>query len=161
MARRTGVPYLVGMFQGLVASLLALLLVAAAVPPVSATDAVTVSEDVQAEELAMTGWLNAHLAFEGLLAAGPEFDRAKVVGALRATDDYTAEGMSNAIDWSRQIPMVEIDTPEADYEQECFNGVQVQDGEFVPWSGTEEEPWVCFDLPRDEWVEPELRSFVG
>ena len=120
-----------------------------------------VAEDLQPEELAMTGWLNAHLAFEGLLAAGPDFDRAAVVGALRATDDYTAQGMSNAIDWSRQIPSPSIDTPDVDYEAECFNGVQVVGGEFVQWSGEPDKPWVCFEMPRDEWVEPEFRSYIG
>jgi ABC-type branched-subunit amino acid transport system substrate-binding protein len=117
--------------------------------------------DVASEELAMTGWLNAHLAFTGLLSAGPEFDRATVVGALRATDDYSADGLSAPVDWSRQIEIPTVDTPEIDYEQECFNAVQVQDGEFSRWSGTDEEPWVCFDLPRDEWAEPVTASFAG
>jgi hypothetical protein len=118
-----------------------------------------IDPEVESEELAMTGWLNAHLAFTGLLSAGPEFDRETVVGALRSIDGYTADGLSNSIDWSRQIGTPTVDTPEIDYELECFNAVQVQDGEFARWSGTDEEPWVCFDLPRDEWVEPGTRSF--
>jgi ABC-type branched-subunit amino acid transport system substrate-binding protein len=120
----------------------------------------TIPADVAAQELAMTGWLNAHLAYTGLLAAGPDFDQAKVVDALRSTDGYTADGLSNSIDWSRQVDVPTPDTPEVDYEQECFNAVTVEDGEFVPWSGTDEEPWVCFDLPRDEWVEPVTNSYV-
>lgn len=108
----------------------------------------------------MTGWLNAHEAFTGLLAAGPDFDQAKVVAALRSTEDYTADGLTNSIDWNRQIDSPTIDTPEIDYKQECFNGVQVQDGEFVPWSGNDDAPWVCFDMPRDEWVEPDFNNYA-
>ena len=119
-----------------------------------------IPDDLKAEELAMTGWLNAHEAFTGLLAAGPDFDQAKVVAALRSTEDYTADGLTNSIDWNRQIDSPTIDTPEIDYKQECFNGVQVQDGEFVPWSGNDDAPWVCFDMPRDEWVEPDFNNYA-
>jgi ABC-type branched-subunit amino acid transport system substrate-binding protein len=121
----------------------------------------SVDPELAAEELAMTGWLNAHLAFTGLLGAGPEFDREKVVGALRATDDYSADGLSIPVDWSRQLGLPTVDTTDIDYEQECFNAVQVEDGAFVPWTGTDEDPWVCFDLPRDEWAEPMTASFAG
>ncbi len=43
-------------------------------------------------ELAMTGWINATTAYEGLLAAGPDFDRDKVTAATNAMTGYTAGG---------------------------------------------------------------------
>ena len=111
------------------------------------------------EELAMTGFLNAHLAFLGLLAAGPEFDQATTIAAIRSIEDYTADGMSNAIDWGRQIPAPTGDNPEVEYELECFNAVEVVDGEFVQWTGEPGSPWTCWELDRSAWSEPEARSF--
>ena len=118
-----------------------------------------IPEDTAPEELAMTGFLNAHLAFTGLLSAGPEFDQETVVGAIRSLEDYTADGNSNSIDWNRQIGLPTDDTPEIDYEQECFNSVQVQDGEFVQWTGEEGAPFLCWPMPRDTWSEPEAVSY--
>ena len=43
-------------------------------------------------ELAMVGWINATLAFDGLLAAGPDFDRAKVTAATNAMTAFDRRG---------------------------------------------------------------------
>ena len=110
--------------------------------------------DAADEELAMIGWLNAHLAFTGLLAAGPEFDRATVIGALRSLEDYDADGISVPIDWDRQLTIPTDDTPEVDYEQECFSAVRVVDGEFEPFNQESSEPFLCWPMPRDTWSEP-------
>ena len=53
-------------------------------------------------EQSMVGWINADLAFQGLLAAGPEFDRQSVVDATNQMTDYDAGGLINPIDWTRQ-----------------------------------------------------------
>ena len=57
---------------------------------------------VTPSELAMTGWINAHLAVTGLLEAGPEFDRQKVVDATNKLTAYSADGLIDPIDWTRQ-----------------------------------------------------------
>ena len=33
----------------------------------------------------MDGWINADLAYEGLVAAGPDFDRQKVIDATNTS----------------------------------------------------------------------------
>ena len=38
-------------------------------------------------ELAMVGWIDARTAYDGLIAAGPQFDRAKVIEATNQTFD--------------------------------------------------------------------------
>ena len=53
-------------------------------------------------ELAMVGWINADLAYQGILAAGPDFDRASVIEATNGMTEYTAGGLIPPIDWSRQ-----------------------------------------------------------
>ena len=52
-------------------------------------------------ELAMAGWINATLAFDGLLAAGPEFDRDKVLAATNSITDFTAGGLIETVDWTQ------------------------------------------------------------
>ena len=44
-------------------------------------------------ELAMVGWINADLAYQGIKAAGPDFDRQKVIDATNQMTDYTAGGL--------------------------------------------------------------------
>jgi hypothetical protein len=109
-------------------------------------------------ELAMVGWINADLAFQGLLAAGPEFDRQKVTDATNQMTAYDAEGLINPIDWTRQhTPPTEGD-PAHDYKQECAAMVQVVDGKFEPVE-TAEKPWACWDNANDDWSEPVATSF--
>ena len=43
-------------------------------------------------ELAVIGWINASLAYEGLAAAGPDFSRQKVIDATNQFTDFTADG---------------------------------------------------------------------
>ena len=89
-----------------------------------------------------SGWLNASLAFEGLLAAGPEFDREAVTDATNAMTDFTADGLLDPIDWTTAHTPYTWD--EADDEPECAAFVKVEGGEFVTF-GSAEEPWLCWD----------------
>ena len=52
-------------------------------------------------ELAMVGWINASLAFEGLLAAGPEFDREAVTAATNAMTAFDAGGLIEPVELDR------------------------------------------------------------
>ena len=59
--------------------------------------------DAEINELAMTGWIAAATAYDGLKAAGPDFDRAKVISASNEKlTAYTADGIHPPIDFSRQ-----------------------------------------------------------
>ncbi len=118
------------------------------------------TEGVELEEQTMIGWLNAHMFYEGLLAAGPGFDRASLVDALRGFDDYSHDGLTNPVDWSRQSPLPR-DNPDADYEYRCLSGVRVVDGAFVQWTGEPGKPWVCWETIREDWHAPEALTFAG
>lgn len=110
-------------------------------------------------ELAMAGWINADLAYEGLLAAGPELDREAVLAATNRITDYDAGGLINPIDWTRQhTPAVEGD-PTNDYELECAALVRVVDGAFETVAPPE-TPWLCWSNETTAWSEPEPTSFT-
>ncbi len=109
-------------------------------------------------ELAMVGWINASLAFEGLLAAGPEFDQASVISATNAITDFTADGIVVPVDWSRQHGAPAEGDPSNDYAQECSSVVKVVDGEFETVAAPE-TPWVCWSNENLDWSEPEPTNF--
>jgi hypothetical protein len=109
-------------------------------------------------EQSMVGWINADLAFQGLLAAGPEFDRQSVVDATNQITDYDAGGLINPIDWTRQHAAVVDGEPSTDYAQECFPVVQIVDGAFET-VGPADEPWLCWSNENQDWSEPTTTSF--
>jgi branched-chain amino acid transport system substrate-binding protein len=110
-------------------------------------------------EPAMQGWINADLAYQGIVAAGENFDRASVIEATNQMTDYTADGLVNAIDWSRQHEAPTQDDPATNgYAQECYAFVQVQDAEFEV-VGDADRPWSCWDNESREWSEPEPTNF--
>lgn len=93
-------------------------------------------------ELAMVGWLNASLAFDGLLAAGPEFDRERVTAATNALEGWTAGGLVSPIDWAQaHTPYTEAD-PLPDVPP-CIALVRVRNNAFVPF-GSPDRPWLCW-----------------
>ena len=108
-------------------------------------------------ELAMVGWINADLAFQGLLAAGPEFDRASVVAATNRMEGYTASGLTIPIDWTRQH------SPQSEEARhpglECTALVRVVDGAFEVM-GSAQEPWMCWDNEDRTWSDPEPEAFT-
>jgi hypothetical protein len=107
-------------------------------------------------ELAMAGWINADLAFQGLLAAGPEFDQASVVAATNGIDAYTAGGLIPPVDWTRQHAAPTED--ERFPGLECVSLVRVVDGTFEVLLSAE-EPWACWDNEDRSWSDPEPTSF--
>jgi ABC-type branched-subunit amino acid transport system substrate-binding protein len=113
---------------------------------------------VAPEELAMVGWMNADLAFQGLLAAGPEFSRAGLIDAIRTElTHYTAGGLTVPINWSTQTELPTEDSDEAPLD--CFNVVQIVDGKFEATFAEPGKPWICWDNTDDAWAEPEFMSF--
>lgn len=109
-------------------------------------------------ELAMMGWINATLAFEGLLAAGPEFDRAKVTAATNAMTDFTAGGLVEPVDWTvAHTPYTEAERS-TDPGLECAAVVRVENGAFVT-VGPPDRPWLCWEQATSAWSEPVATSF--
>jgi branched-chain amino acid transport system substrate-binding protein len=81
------------------------------------------------------GWLNADLFVKGLVAAGPQFDREKLVAAINAMDDYEADGMLRDVDWTKAHSEMDV---------LCEVQLQVRDGRFVVvHAKSPENPWVC------------------
>jgi hypothetical protein len=112
----------------------------------------------EVSEQSMVGWINADLAFQSLLVAGPEFDRQSVVDATNEMTDYDAGGLINPIDWTRQHAAVVDGDPSTDYAQECAPLVQIHDGAFET-VGPSDEPWMCWPNDNQDWSEPTPTSF--
>lgn len=109
-------------------------------------------------ELAMVGWINASLAFDGLLAAGPSFDRAKVTSATNAMTEFTAGGLIEPVDWTiAHTPYTEA-TRSVDEAAECAALVRVEAGKFVT-EAPKDRPWLCWDGASTAWSEPVPTSF--
>lgn len=113
-------------------------------------------QESEPSELSMVGWINASLAYDGLLAAGPEFDRARVIAATNAMTSFTAGGLTVPIDWTKAHTPYTAADPDPT-EDECSAFVLVEGGEFVP-TPSAEQPWVCWPA-GSEAFEPEPTSF--
>jgi hypothetical protein len=109
-------------------------------------------------ELAMAGWINASLAFEGLLAAGPEFDRAKVLAATNALTEFTAGGLVEPVSWSDAHTPYTQATRSVDTGLECAAVVRIVNGAFET-VGPKDKPWLCWEQADTAWSEPVETSF--
>lgn len=107
-------------------------------------------------ELSMVGWINASVAFEGLLAAGPQFDRAKVTAATNGFTSDTAGGLTKPINWTTAHTPYTNDTRPADQQGECSTMVRVKDGKFVTVAPAA-TPWMCWDSTA--WSDPKFTAF--
>ncbi len=120
------------------------------------------AKDGKAEtELAMDGWINADLAYQGLVAAGPNFDRQKVIDASNSQlTAFTAGGLIAPIDWSRQhVAPTEDDPATHGPKQDCSAFVRVgSDGTFQ-MVGDAAKPWSCFPGNTREWSDPVSMTF--
>jgi ABC-type branched-subunit amino acid transport system substrate-binding protein len=110
-------------------------------------------------EPAMVGWIDADLFYQGLKAAGPSFDRQKVVDATNEMTAYTAGGLSQPIDWSRQhVAPTEDDLATNGPAQDCTSIVKVHDGAFQV-VGDKAKPWLCWPGDTRDWSEPTSMNF--
>lgn len=110
-------------------------------------------------ELAMIGWINADLAYRGLVAAGPQFDRASVIAATNTITDYTAGGLIPPIDWTRQHQAPTNEDPATHgSKQVCANYVKVVDGGFE-LVGDAAKPFFCWDGSSTDWADPVSTDF--
>lgn len=111
-------------------------------------------------ELAVYGWINADTAYRGLVEAGPDFDREKVLEATRALTAYTADGLLPPLDFSRQQqPPTQEDPATHGWVEECFVLMKIVDGDFQIL-GDEAAPWSCWSNADREWAEPESKNFT-
>lgn len=112
----------------------------------------------QPNELSMVGWIDATLAFDSLLAAGPEFDRTKVIDSFRAVKDYTAGGLLQPINMATaHIPYLP-GSPEALAEIPCESFVVIAGGAFE-FLDDASKPWYCWEPGAKSKFEPEMVDF--
>ena len=114
----------------------------------------------QVAEQTMFGWINADLFVQGLKAAGPEFNRESLIEATNTMlTDYSADGLVNPIDWSRQH---DSPTPEDrisnGHRHECSGIVRMQGGAFELVGGSN-SPFLCWDNSTTDWADPEPTNF--
>ncbi|MFM7509025.1 MAG: ABC transporter substrate-binding protein, partial [Actinomycetota bacterium] len=99
-------------------------------------------------ENSIVGWLNAALLVEGLRQAGPEFTQQKVIDAINADINWTADGFLTGVDWTN------AHNQRSDIS--CTPIVKVENSKFVPVKGPDGKPFVCFDIPSKS-LEPVTR----
>ncbi len=111
-------------------------------------------------EIAMNGWINADLAYQGLAGAGPSFDRSKVIAATNHLTNFTAGGLSQPVDWSRQHePATEDDPVTHGPTQDCTALVSVGAGGKFETVGDPTKPWMCFPGDNRDWSNPVATDF--
>ncbi|CUU58246.1 substrate-binding protein [Parafrankia irregularis] len=106
-------------------------------------------------EYAMLGWIDADLAYQGIKAAGESFTRESVITATNQLTAYSADGLIDPIDWSRQhVPPTDEDPVTHGNKQECISLVQVHGGKFKA-VGDPAKPFICWPVTKDRaWSEP-------
>lgn len=110
-------------------------------------------------EIGMIGWINADLAYQGLVAAGPEFSREAVIAATNELTAYTAGGLIAPIDWSRQHePPTEDDRVTHGAAEICQALVQIQNGAFE-LVGDPAAPFLCWPGDDLSFSEPTETNF--
>lgn len=107
--------------------------------------------------IAAHGWVLARLAYEGLLAAGPEFDRQSLIDGTNSIEDYTAGGLL-IVPWDvgRQHEMATDEDPDTHgWVPYCFVLMQISDGqgEFMAPSSAD-DPSLCWDSRGTDTIEP-------
>jgi ABC-type branched-subunit amino acid transport system substrate-binding protein len=96
-------------------------------------------------ENSIVGWINADLFVAGLKAAGPDFDRQKVIDAINKMTAYTANGLVAKVNWT------------TDHDRRgqyaCSASLKIEDSKFVPQTGPHGEPFTCLDVTSSQ-LEP-------
>jgi hypothetical protein len=109
-------------------------------------------------EQTMIGWMNAMLFVDGLIATGPEFDRASLVETTNTEfTAYTYGGLTFPLDWSRQHETAtNEDRLTHGAPQECTTLIQMRGGELISIT---DEPWLCWPQEDRSWQEPTEMTF--
>jgi hypothetical protein len=111
-------------------------------------------------EYAMIAWIDADLAYQGIKAAGKTFDRASVIAATNKMTNYTADGLTQPIDWSRQhTAPTEADPVTHAPKFDCLPLVRVQKGGTFAVVGSKTKPWNCWPGDTSTWSNPQATDF--
>jgi ABC-type branched-subunit amino acid transport system substrate-binding protein len=108
-------------------------------------------------EVALYGWIAARTAYDGIVAAGPEFDQAKVIAASNEQfSAYTAGGLLPPQDYTKphEVPTAAT-LGEFGPERSCMAMVEVKGGEFEV-VGDAAKPFFCWPGNTVDWSEPEV-----
>jgi ABC-type branched-subunit amino acid transport system substrate-binding protein len=110
-------------------------------------------------ETSAIAWVNADLAYKGLLAAGPQFDQASVIKATNRITDFTGDGMIPPVDWSRQHePPSQDDLATHGPAQQCYAYVRIHSGKFE-LVGDADKPFYCWPGSTYDWSDPVQTDF--
>jgi branched-chain amino acid transport system substrate-binding protein len=106
-------------------------------------------------ELAEVGWIDADIAYQGIKRAGKNFDRASVVEATNAIDNYDAGGMVIPFDLGRAHTAPTQENPgNSAYPNECLAYLVVEnDGRLEPAPETDGS-FLCWPMRTREWSQP-------
>jgi ABC-type branched-subunit amino acid transport system substrate-binding protein len=86
-------------------------------------------------ENAIFGWINAAQFVQGLKDAGEDFTRQKVIDAVNAETDFTADGLLPPVNW----------TTAHENDQDCMALLKIVNGKFKPVFGKPGKPFLCFE----------------
>jgi len=89
--------------------------------------------NTQISEVVLAGWIDADLFVKGLQAAGRDLTRQKLINAINAITDYTANGIEGPVNWKVQHTQAN--------PTDCDAYLQVQHGKFTPIF---KQPFVCY-----------------
>lgn len=110
--------------------------------------------DAEPTEHAMVGWVSADLFVRGLVEAGPEFTRQKVIDGLNSVTDYDAEGLVPTIDWTVRHDSMG--------DEVCYMVSQVKgDGTVEVRYGEPKRPFLCFPIGAEELPDQPVRRGFG
>jgi hypothetical protein len=111
-------------------------------------------------EVTYYGWINAALAYQGLVDAGPDFSRQKVVDATNQLTGFTAGGLTPPQNWSKGHEPPTPDDPSLGNEFECFLFAEIVDSKFE-LVGDAAAPFHCWEGTNFDWESgwPESKSF--
>jgi branched-chain amino acid transport system substrate-binding protein len=94
-------------------------------------------------ENAVDAWLNAALFVAGLKAAGPNFDRQKVIDAINSMKAWDADGMIAPVDWTTRH--TKLDTTRF-----CGTYVTIHNSAFEANYSKPGKPFICTTVDGDK-----------
>jgi len=116
------------------------------------------STDAELNDFTVQGWISADMAVTGLLAAGPQFDRASVIAATNQITGYTAGGLLPPVNFPLWHDAPTPETIGDVSPLDCMATVIVRNGGFE-LAGDPDRPFDCWDPMAEEWADPVPTSF--
>jgi hypothetical protein len=92
---------------------------------------------IKPSENSMAGWINADMFVAGLRGAGPNFSRQKVIDAVNKLRNYTADGLLDGVDWTKEHTSLKVPG------ESCQFLSTIHDSKFDPDFSEPGKPFVC------------------